>query len=105
MAILTEAEVDALEKLANAATPADRMAYWRYEHGLGRITVPDENRATRRDLIADFYDEANREFYYAARAGVPALIATLRAERAKVAGLEAKLNLFAECKALDKEQS
>ena len=40
-------------------TPIDSMTLTRYEHGGGRLFV--DGSASQRQLIADFYDEANRE--------------------------------------------
>jgi len=44
----------------------------RYGHGGGRLFIDGE--AGRRNLIADFYEEADREFYYHARADIPWLL-------------------------------
>lgn len=45
----------------------------RYEHGGGRMFTPKQENGTS-DLIADFYDEANREFYAHSRADIPYLL-------------------------------
>ena len=56
-------DVAALQRLAEAATHIDTLTLARYEHGGGRLA--DFNDGSRK-LVADFYDEANREYYYAA---------------------------------------
>jgi len=45
----------------------------RYDHGGGRMYVDLEDGT--RKLIADLYDEGNREFYYFATSDMTALIA------------------------------
>lgn len=61
---------------ADAATANTELA--RYDHGGGRVTM------TPRGLVADFYNEPDREFYFNARTDVPALlrlVAVLREQR------------------------
>lgn len=48
-----------------------------YEHGGGRMFSGN-------DLIADFYDEENREFYYHSRGDIPFLLAELAATEKRV---------------------
>ena len=50
-------DLDALERLAQAATPCKRFVT-RYDHGGGRLT----DAATRHVLIADTYGAGDREF-------------------------------------------
>ena len=64
-----------IEARANAATDGVRLE--RYRHGGGRLANFSMN--SDRELVADFYGEADREFYTAARTDVPALVAALRA--------------------------
>ena len=64
-----------IEARANAATDDVRLE--RYRHGGGRLANFSMN--SDRQLVADFYGEADREFYTAARTDVPALVAALRA--------------------------
>ena len=45
-----------------------------YAHGGGRLYVIGGPQSERQ-LVADFYDEDNREFYYHARTDLPALVA------------------------------
>ena len=56
-----------LARVAAAATPLQFTDIIRYEHGGGRFirVTPPNPQAERgdQDLVADFYDEANREFY------------------------------------------
>lgn len=71
------------------ATPTRDATLMRYDHGGGRFY-----REVGRDrlLIADFYDEANREFYFAAANARPALAALLRVvEAAKATSVACKL--------------
>lgn len=62
------------EKLKQAAQKATQEAITliAYEHGGGRFYV---KRGGDRDLIADFYDEANREFF--ARANPSAVLSLI----------------------------
>ena len=64
-----------IEARANAAT--DHVKLERYRHGGGRLANFSTN--SDRELVADFYNEEDREFYTAARTDVPALVAALRA--------------------------
>jgi len=67
-----------IEERAAKATPANQLTLARYDHGGGRLCGPtnwmEPRPSTPRDLVADFYDEANREFYTAARTDVPRLV-------------------------------
>lgn len=54
-------DVAELRRLAEAATRGATLR--RYDHGGGRLAIFD---GEHRQLVADFYDEANREFYAAA---------------------------------------
>ncbi|HET7552223.1 MAG TPA: hypothetical protein VFK04_13105 [Gemmatimonadaceae bacterium] len=67
--------MDAIEARANAATPAERMVAQRYDHGGGRLFV---DGPILRKLIIDAYHEEDREFYFAARTDIPALVAEVR---------------------------
>lgn len=77
---MTQEELKKIEDRCKAATPAPELI--RYEHGGGRsfITRPTGNPISPdyRDLIADYYDESNREFYYNARTDIPKLLAYIR---------------------------
>ena len=48
-----------------------------------------------RQLVADFYGEADREFYTAARTDVPALVAALRAVLDEVAKVQRDADMVA----------
>lgn len=90
---MTPEEIAELERLCAEATPAEQISLCRYPHGGGRLASPVgwedlTNRAEGGDLIADFYDEANREFYYAARTALPTLLAERREREAKLAAYE-----------------
>ena len=70
-----------LEALDKAATPASEVEVNRYDHGGGRAFSRIGGEA--RNLVADFYSEADRECYLAARNELPRLLRLLRAgERA-----------------------
>ncbi len=73
------AELAEIERLEKAATPYQEII--RFDHGGGRIFVEDEPR----QLIADFYNEGDREFYVAACTAIPALIAEARTLRVLLA--------------------
>jgi hypothetical protein len=68
-----------------AITPQSLMLI-RYDHGGGRLFIEDGDN---RDLIADFYDEANREYY--ARVD-PASVLALIAEVERLREIEAQSN-------------
>lgn len=55
------------------ATP-EPLTLTRYEHGGGRLYKEEP-----RTLVADFYDEPDRELFYAMRAKLPALLAVVEA--------------------------
>lgn len=57
---------EAVAELAAKATPNPRLV--RYDHGGGRLLLEANGL---RDLVADFYDEGNREFYTSARHNWP----------------------------------
>lgn len=76
---LTAEELAEIERRANEATAGGQLA--RYDHGGGRLAIFDGDN---RDLIADFYDEANREFYFHARTDIPALLSTLRTRESEI---------------------
>lgn len=59
---MAEIDVKALRELASKATPTQLAMVYRYDHGGGRLFQDDKERG----LIADFYKEADREFYLAA---------------------------------------
>jgi len=71
---ITDAELAEWERLSNNATP-DPLILNRYDHGGGRLYQEIDGR---RNLIADFYEEADREFYNTARTALPRLIAEIR---------------------------
>jgi len=71
-----EAEIKAR---CDAATPGAKLM--RYDHGGGRLMLDDGNN---RQLIADFYDEANREFFCYAREDVLYLLAEISGVRAEL---------------------
>lgn len=88
------------ERLTEIRERCEKATQWplkfvRYDHGGARLMqvtpiIGIGSSSEERQLIADFYDEANREFYYAAREDVPWLLdqlqaALLRAEQAEQA--------------------
>lgn len=66
--------LDEMWARADAATEGVELE--RYDWGGGRLAVFD---AQRRELVADFYGEADREFYTAARTDLPRAVDALRA--------------------------
>ena len=60
--MLNESELKNLESITAKAVAERSLTLTRYEHGGGRLVIEDGND---RKLIADFYDEANREHYAA----------------------------------------
>jgi len=69
--------IEKLAGLAEGATQDDRVSLQRYDHGGGRLAI----FAPTRILIADFYIEADREYYAACS---PAAIAQAAAEYAEL---------------------
>ncbi len=77
-------DLDTMERIARAATQ-DPLTVVRYEHGGGRIFM-EEPRA----LVADFYQEGDREFYAAASPStVLEMVAELRALRRRLKAADA----------------
>lgn len=72
---MAKIDLDELERLEKAATPAGELHVLRYDHGGGRAFAES---ADARTLVADFFDVENRELFLAARNALPALIAELR---------------------------
>ena len=70
-----ETILDEIEARANAAT--DGASLTRYNWGGGRLACYCETTDSRQ-LVADFYTAADREFYTSARTDVPILVAALR---------------------------
>lgn len=64
-------DIKRLKKLLLEATPLPHKIM-RYEHGGGRVWVGEESG--KRNLIADFYEEADRECFIAARENLCQLI-------------------------------
>jgi len=68
---MTDTQINVIRKRAEAATP-EPMTRNLYEHGGGRMFADDGNGG--RNLVIDAYNEADRDFYFSARADVLALI-------------------------------
>lgn len=68
----TEAAKRTLENAAKAT--AGKAELRRYDHGGGRLAIFD---GKERDLVADFYDEANREYFEAVRTDAPLIAQAL----------------------------
>lgn len=66
-------DLNDLEAKGKAATQPELLTLTRYDHGGGRLLSPEP-----RDLVADFYDDANREFYFAARNNWQEMVEELR---------------------------
>jgi hypothetical protein len=76
--MLTKEELDAIRGRCEKATPGPLLT--RYEHGGGRSYLQTgdwESLHGKRDrkLVADYYNEADREFYHHARTDIPNLLA------------------------------
>jgi hypothetical protein len=82
---MTDDELKAIEARANAATSHDRITYVCYEHGGGRAYVDGE--AGARHLVMDSYEQADREFDFATRTDIPALVAEVRRLRGILDGI------------------
>lgn len=80
---MTPEELAEIERRLDAVTPGE-WELSRYDHGGGRIW----DAATKRVLIADLYQEGDREFIAHARSDVPALIAELKRCQAVIAAVE-----------------
>lgn len=78
---IDSSDLAALRALCEKATPGPELT--RYPHGGGRLA--EHSGADGPNLIADFYDESNREFYFAARTALPRLLD-------EVEGLEADVS-------------
>jgi hypothetical protein len=63
-----------VEERCEKATPNPEIC--RYEHGGGRSYVINEHD---RILVADYYSEVDREFYYAARTDLPRALKIIQA--------------------------
>lgn len=72
--------------LANGRTHEPELS--RYEHGGGRMTKEHNNR---RNLVADFYDEGNREFFAACS------VTAERAWESTIAAIETLKDAAAHC--------
>jgi hypothetical protein len=69
--------LEEIKARCDAATPGPHLT--RYDHGGGRSFTgplvrqgPEDDE--RRKLVADYYQEADREFYHQARTDLPALV-------------------------------
>lgn len=69
--------IEKIRELLEKANRSPSRTLIRYDHGGGRLYIPGDGDE-RRDLIADFYDEANREFYYRAPENIEALLAEVQ---------------------------
>ena len=76
--MLTKEELNAIGERCEKATPNPELT--RYDHGGGRSFLQTgdwESLHGKRDrkLVADYYNEEDREFYHACRTDIPALLA------------------------------
>lgn len=74
--------IETIKARAEAATPGP-WAIARYQHGGGRVATSFD--PADRELVADLYHEGDREFLYAARTDVPALLRVAEAARDLIA--------------------
>lgn len=88
---LTEQQKAEIEARVNAATSGTDANLTRYDHGGGRMWVDQPGEG--RELIADFYNEPDREFLYHAHDDVESLIASLRAARKALKDLVDQLDV------------
>ena len=74
---LTDENIREIQSRAEKATPGPTLM--RYEHGGGRslLETLDPKGNPLRKLVADYYEEPDREFYHHARTDIPALCADL----------------------------
>lgn len=87
--LMTPKQLAAIRARADAATQGV-LTIDRYNHGGGRFSL---DHAKGRQLVADFYEIGDREFYAHARADIPALLDHIETLLAKV---EAVREAFAE---------
>ena len=85
--MLTKEELDAIRGRCEKATPNPELT--RYDHGGGRSFLQTgdwESLHGKRDrkLVADYYNEEDREFYHQARTDIPALLAHIEELEKKV---------------------
>ena len=67
-----------VKRLLDEATPPDEWATYRYQNGGGRVSVGNR-------LLADFYEEGERELFLHARTRLPDYEAAVEALEALVA--------------------
>lgn len=87
-----------LKRMMEAGTPLP-LTLIRYEHGGGRLCKEEP-----RTLVADFFDEADRELFYAMRNALPSLLAACERAQAVLAtrnGPYAMCDHVTEQKAMD----
>lgn len=74
-------DLEKLKALCEDATPGP-FKVARYDHGGARVYTEDMNQ--NRELVADFFNEADRECWIAARTAVPELIARIEELEQKI---------------------
>lgn len=68
-------DVAAIRELLARATPMDEFVQLiRYDHGGGRLFRETDEGTRNRKLIADFYEESDRELFYAMRNSAASLL-------------------------------
>lgn len=72
---MTNQKIEKIKERAARATPGP-LELMRYDHGGGRLGHFGKT-STERKLVADFFHEEDREFYYHALADIPYLLARL----------------------------
>lgn len=94
MSDLTPETIAELDRLERAATPAGELALCRYGHGGGRLASPPgwQTEMGDRELVADFYQEAERELFFALRNACRPLLNRLAELEAENERLRAALN-------------
>lgn len=90
---MSNEQLDDIEARANAATEGP-FTLSRYDHGGGRMFAQTAN-GQRGSLILDTFKEGDREFYAEARTDVPALLALVREQQARIKQVEALASRWA----------
>ena len=85
--------LEAIKARCEKATESSDLTLTQYAHGGGRLFVIGGPNSERK-LVADFYDEDNREFYYHARTDLPALVAEVERLRKVEAAARAWREVF-----------
>lgn len=91
--MIPKEELAAMRERCAKATESSDLTLTPYAHGGGRLFVIGGPSAERQ-LVADFYDDDNREFYYHARTDIPRLIAEVERLRGVAEAADKAIEAF-----------